>query len=49
MRYNIYKKFQVKNKEKGLRNSAGRNNCGKITVHHKGRGHKTKFKNLNFV
>lgn len=43
-----YKKFQIKNKEQGLVNFAGRNNSGKITVKHKGGGHKKKFKQLNF-
>lgn len=47
MRYTNYKKFQIKNKEQGLVNFAGRNNCGKITVNHKGGGHKKKFKKLN--
>ena len=49
MRYNNYQKFQIKNKERGLVNLAGRNNNGKITINHKGGGHKKKFKKLNFV
>lgn len=48
MRYNSYKKFQLKTKEKGLINLAGRNNFGKITVRHKGKGHKKKFRQVNF-
>ena len=49
MRYNNNQKFQIKNKEQGSLNFAGRNNTGKITANHKGGGHKTKFKKLNFV
>jgi len=38
----------LKNRMKGLKNSAGRNNSGKITVYHKGGGHKQKYRKLNF-
>jgi len=34
---------------KGLKNSSGRNNSGKITVRHKGGGHKKKHRNINFL
>ena len=45
----VQKKFWLKNNEKGLKNVAGRNNFGKITVWHKGTGHKKKYKKLNFL
>lgn len=32
----------------GLKNSTGRNNSGKITVFHKGGGHKQRYRNINF-
>lgn len=38
----------LKKKIKGLKNSAGRNNSGKITVRHKGGGHKKKYRKINF-
>jgi large subunit ribosomal protein L2 len=38
----------LKNKLKGLKNSSGRNNSGKITIRHKGNGHKKKFRKINF-
>jgi large subunit ribosomal protein L2 len=38
----------LKNKLKGIKNSNGRNNSGKITVFHKGGGHKKKYRNINF-
>lgn len=41
-------KPSIKKKLKGLKNFAGRNNSGKITVHHKGGGHKKKYRYLNF-
>jgi len=34
---------------KGLKNSTGRNNSGKITVYHKGGGHKQKYRNIDFA
>jgi len=33
----------------GKKNVAGRNSSGKITVHHKGGGHKKKFRNIDFL
>jgi len=33
----------------GKKNAAGRNNSGKITVYHKGSGHKKKYRKINFV
>lgn len=38
----------IKSKIKGLINSSGRNNQGKITSFHKGGGHKKKYRKLNF-
>ena len=38
----------IKKKLKGLKNFAGRNNSGKITIHHKGSGHKKKYRFLSF-
>lgn len=38
----------LKKKIKGLKNSTGRNNFGKITVRHKGGGHKRKYRKINF-
>lgn len=42
------KKFWLKNIEKGLKYSGGRNNFGKITIWHNGGGHKKKYWKLNF-
>lgn len=33
---------------RGLKNSSGRNNSGKITIRHKGSGHKQKYRKINF-
>lgn len=41
-------KSLLKCKIKGRTNLAGRNNTGKITVYHKGGGHKKKYRMLNF-
>jgi large subunit ribosomal protein L2 len=38
----------LKTKIKGIINKAGRNNSGKITVYHKGGGHKKKYRFINF-
>lgn len=45
---NLNKKPLLKTKLKGLKNQAGRNNSGRITVFHKGRGHKKKYRKINF-
>lgn len=42
------KKPLIKNKIKGLINLSGRNNTGKITVRHKGCGHKKKYRKIEF-
>lgn len=44
----IKKNSLLKTKVKGLVNKAGRNNSGKITVYHKGGGHKKKYRLINF-
>lgn len=41
-------KFLIKKKIKKLSESAGRNNTGKITVRHKGGGHKKRYREINF-
>ena len=40
---NLTKQPLLKNCIKGKKNSSGRNNSGKITVRHKGGGHKKKI------
>ena len=45
---NLKKKPLIKNKIKGLINSNGRNNSGKITIRHKGGGHKNTYRKINF-
>lgn len=44
----LNKKPLLKKKLKKLLNSSGRNNSGKITVRHKGGGHKKKYREINF-
>lgn len=44
----LKKKPLIKKKLKGLVKSAGRNNSGKITVNHKGGGHKKKYRKIDF-
>nr|YP_010516655.1 ribosomal protein L2 [Haslea pseudostrearia]UXN44198.1 ribosomal protein L2 [Haslea pseudostrearia] len=45
----LSKKPLVKTEISGLKNSSGRNNSGKITVRHKGSGHKRKYRKINFL
>jgi len=45
----LSKKPLVKTRISGLKNSSGRNNSGKITVRHKGSGHKRKYRKINFL
>ena len=45
----LSKKPVLKIKIKGCKNSSGRNNQGKITVRHKGNGHKKKYRKINFT
>lgn len=44
----LSKKPLIKKKIKGLITSSGRNNSGKITVRHKGGGHKRKYRQIEF-
>lgn len=44
----LSKKSMLKIKIKGIKKCSGRNNSGKITVRHKGGGHKKKFRKINF-
>lgn len=39
----------IKTKILGVKNSSGRNHSGKITVRHKGNGHKQKYRQINFL
>ena len=45
----LLKKSSIKTKIVGLKNSSGRNHSGKITVRHKGNGHKKKYRKINFL
>lgn len=45
----LRRKPLIKKKLKGLINSSGRNNSGKITVRHKGGGHKRKYRQIEFT
>ena len=38
----------IKTKIIGIKNSSGRNHSGKITVRHKGKGHKQNYREINF-
>jgi len=50
LNYNhLKKKPLLKSKIKGKKNFAGRNNIGKITVRHKGGGHKKNYRKVEFV
>jgi len=39
----------IKNMIVGKKNKAGRNNTGKITIRHKGGGHKKKYRKIDFI
>ena len=45
---NLSKKFKIKKLIKGFKRSNGRNNQGKITVRHRGGGHKRLYRKINF-
>lgn len=45
---NLKNKPLLKNKIIGLKTNSGRNNTGKITIRHKGGGHKQKYRKINF-
>ena len=47
-RKNLTKRPLLKMSIKGLKNSSGRNNTGRITVRNKGKGHKQTFRALDF-
>lgn len=47
-RKNLKKKPLLKKYIKGATNSSGRNNSGRITVRHKGGGHKKKYRTIDF-
>lgn len=47
-RKELEKRPTLKKYIKGLKNSSGRNNSGKITVWHRGGGHKKKYRVVNF-
>lgn len=44
----LKKKPLIKNKIKKIKSLSGRNNSGKITVRHKGSGHKKKYRTIEF-
>ena len=45
-RKNLNKVPLIKSMIKGKKNEAGKNNSGKITVYHKGNGHKKKYRKI---
>lgn len=45
---NLSKQPLLKNKINGLKNSAGKNNSGRIVSYHRGGGNKKKYRELNF-
>ena len=45
---NLSKKPMLKSKIKGLKNSAGRNNSGRITIFHRGGGVKKRYRKVDF-
>ena len=45
---NLIKKPVLKTLIKGKRNITGRNNSGKITIYHRGGGHKKKYRKIDF-
>lgn len=48
-RKNLNKVPLIKSMIKGKKNIAGKNNSGKITVYHKGSGHKKKYRKIDFT
>lgn len=44
----LKKKPIIKKKIKKIKTSTGRNNSGKITIYHRGGGHKKKYREINF-
>jgi large subunit ribosomal protein L2 len=47
-RKQLSKKSLIKTEISGLKNSSGRNFSGKITIRHRGNGHKKKYRKINF-
>mgnify|MGYP000088060867 CR=1 FL=1 len=45
----LSKTFLIKNMTVGKKNAAGKNSSGKITVRHKGGGHKKRYRNIDFI
>jgi large subunit ribosomal protein L2 len=45
---NLQKKPLIKNKINGFANNAGKNSSGKITIRHKGGGHKKNYRQIQF-
>jgi len=45
----LLKKPTIKTKIAGLRNSTGKNHSGKITIRHRGKGHKKKYREIDFL
>lgn len=48
LKNNLKKNYKIKNLIKGFQRSFGRNNQGKITVKHRGGGHKRKYRIISF-
>lgn len=46
---NLRKTTLIKSLVKGFKNTAGKNNLGRITVFHKGSGHKKKYRKIDFM
>ena len=49
LKKNLSKSPFIKNMVCGKKNNAGKNNSGKITIKHKGGGHKKKYRKINFM
>jgi large subunit ribosomal protein L2 len=47
-RKQLHKKPILKTETSGFKNSSGRNFSGKITIRHRGKGHKKKYRKINF-
>ena len=48
LKKNLRKIPFIKNMICGQKNNAGKNNAGKITVRHKGGGHKKRYRKIDF-
>ena len=49
LKKNLSKSPFIKSIVCGKKNTAGKNNSGKITIRHKGGGHKKKYRKINFI